>query len=90
MWKPVKDLSNPTPVVVDEEGRPVAMFSVHSGEPADFAWQRACVASLAPEMHRKLSDLVIHASRHFPEVLNGEVKECLDLLNKYERYRNNE
>lgn len=90
MWRPMKDQAGATPVVVDESGRPVAMFSVHSDEPEDFAWQRACVASLAPEMHRKLADLVIHASRHFPDVLRGEVKECLELLNKYERYRKHE
>ena len=77
-----KEMGPEATILDAETGEPLATCFRKPDEPSDFAWSRACVMSMAPELHRALADMVIHAKRHLPEVLLPEVKAAENLLNR--------
>jgi len=79
-WSP---LVQNVPTVVDDKWGTVAICPTIPGEPADHAWSRACVMSVAPEYHQALADMVTMAKRNIEnEELQVEVKKCEALLNR--------
>lgn len=71
------------PHILDAHTRePLAVCHTTPGEPKEWAWSRACIMSMAPELHVALAEMIIHAKRHLPEELLPEVKKAEDVLNK--------
>lgn len=79
-WIPICDPIEPY-ILDDNTGEVVATFPLGSRR-HDEAWSAACVMSLAPDLHRKLSDLSEHGKRNFatPE-LHREVRDAFNLIN---------
>lgn len=83
MWIPIYDPIEPH-IIDDSNGECVAtcFHYQRNDEPLTHAWSRACVMSLAPDLHRMLSDIVEHAERVLPEELYPQLKAARQLLSK--------
>lgn len=84
-WEPSaaasQGMRRPLPCVVDPETGPVSI-AWDTGEPWEIHWSRMCVMSQAPELHHALSDLLVHARKNFPEVMEPALKEAEKVLNR--------
>lgn len=83
-WVPVFDPKEPY-VLDDQTGERVVTCHKYASmhEPPLHAWDRTCLVALAPELFRKLADMVEHAKHHFPEALNKDIEEANKLIKQH-------